>query len=306
MKKKAFQTVALLVIFVMITAAGPACRPKPDIEMSACNIPGTNVFEMTIANEGEGSGNVHLWWFNYHGPGHMYLGYFNPGDYITFTGVPPGVYWTSYGGLIVLDEEVSTCPTGLQPPTCPDCGPPLWEAVPEGEVTSVQYSIGECYVEDWCVKLDTIMIRVVGNERDFGIYYRGETLEPEMGVGANGNAYYVVEFEIVGNDFSYTFLNDGVEITGSLVPPEGREDWRLPRDILNQYISCSVAPNYSSTDADGVAYRLDGQVSSDWVTFLLDEGYFEQTYAGAAEAEAWVAVLWEEGQNVLPEKVAAE
>jgi hypothetical protein len=211
------------------------------------------------------------------------------------------------GYVIVGNTEgqivVPSCNKHKAPPTCPQCESPKWEVIPEGKVGILVYSVGECSV---CQNTQTLLVdthaRLEGNGQDFKAYYRGKTYHLTSYTGADGHMWYSIDIDFVGYNHDLVLLKpDAPDIT-SLI--DFKEEWRLPRDLIDgqKFVVCSMAPSYADTTADGMAVWHPGHVVADWVTFLMNEGYFPSTRDGAKQAYDWVNQLRVEGKLALPAK----
>jgi rhodanese-related sulfurtransferase len=305
----------LISILVLLSiAAGPTCPPPPDAELIV------NCEEGTVSGEAWGRAMFQDIWIVY-SDGSTYFWYFDEpvseipdplpqyeyGKCIEYADAY-AVHPSFEGGrkLIVAEDFDCGCKeprTGRKSLSCPKCESPKWEDIPDGEVASLQYSVGECVVnlEKWCLEVDT-WVRFVGHNQSFKIFYLGVTYTPEARVGADGDTWYSLDIDLVGYNHDYVWLNaDAPDIT-SLI---GFDDaWRLPRELLdygrNEYVVCSMAPSYADTDEAGMAYMHAGHVVSDWAKFLLQEGYFaDEQYRGDV-ALAWANELYEVGSLPLP------
>lgn len=132
------------------------------------------------------------------------------------------------------------------------------------------------------------------------MYYQGEYYDTTMHVGADGVEYNMLEIDLLGNDHNYICLRYGVRSIANL-----SEEDRCAREYINKYVSCSVSPGWQDTTEDGMGHFRDGQQEADWVTWLLNEGFFPRTYEGAADAYVWANELGANGTNALPERTAS-
>ena len=190
------------------------------------------------------------------------------------------------------DLWIANCdqPRKSSKPTCPTCGPPVWENAHDG-MAMVWFSDTPCEVckddsGEWELKLHRLVR--FWSEIPFVLEYPADVFyEPETVNGADGSTYYVLQLE--GN------IADKVNIWGE----DGHGDRFRDHGEVYKYSACSVAPGYYDAP-NGVAQWKPGHNTSDWVTFLLNEEYYPRTYEGARDAYAWANELRKEGSLSLP------
>lgn len=187
------------------------------------------------------------------------------------------------------------CGGGGRPkkPTCPTCGPPVWETAGEG-MAWVYYSNIPCTIcwdeEDveWEIKLHTLVR--IWSKIEFVLEYPAHVYhEPEVVQGVDGNTWYVLQVD------KHTAFNS------IIWGPDGHGDRFRDHGKVRKYLACSVSPGYYDAP-DGIAIYKGGHTVANWVTFLLNEEFFPRTYQGAEEAYDWAYQLREEGSLPLPEK----
>lgn len=176
-------------------------------------------------------------------------------------------------------------------PSCPTCGAPVWERAYDG-MAMVWFSDTPCEIcrdgGEWVIKLHRLVR--FWSETPFVLEYPADVFyEPDVVSGADGSTYYVLQLEADIADKVIIWDEDG---HGNRFRDHG--------DVF-KYSACSVAPGYYDAP-DGVAQWKPGHTTSDWVTFLLNEGYFPRTYEGARDAYTWANELRNEGSLALPSR----
>lgn len=178
-------------------------------------------------------------------------------------------------------------------PSCPTCGPPVWEEAGDG-MAMVWYSRTPCEVckvggHNWGYEIVMESMVRAWSSIPFSFEYPAGVLhEAEEVTGADGETYYVLEV-------------DGHTADNALLwGPDGVGDRFRDHGPVTKYNACSVAPGYQDTTADGLAMYLGGHNVSDWATFLVNEGYFEDTQDGWNAALEWADDLREAGELALP------
>lgn len=195
--------------------------------------------------------------------------------------------------LVFIDEEGNRSEGCAFEPRvlCPDCGPPQWETIPAGGVALKFYSVGECTV---CTQTNTLRLEVWARLEGFvyfEVFYKGELLKAEMDESMAGDVWRL--------EFPFTWLEDRQDFS---VWADYEKGLRI-RDVAPfvKYTVCSDAPGFDDVTTDGVAKWQIGHQVADWVSFLLNEGYYPQTYEGAQDAYQWAYALRDSGINQLPE-----
>jgi len=202
----------------------------------------------------------------------------------------PGSMFVLVSVSVELDEEPRN---GGKPPkrTCPDCGSPYWETIPEGGVKLSFYSRGLCVIcEDGSTNLE-VWARLEGFVY-FEVFYKNELLQSR----SDGQT---MAGEVWRLEFKFTWLDDHQDFS---VWSDYANGVRI-RDVapFAKYIVCSDAPGFDDIDIDGVAHFQPGHQKSDWAQVVLNNGYLDdKEYPGDA-ALAWADQLKEEGSLALPE-----
>lgn len=144
---------------------------------------------------------------------------------------------------------------------------------------------------DWfnnigCDVVCGFQVYIVTDNPDAVVEYHGERLEWQQVVNSQGT-FYVIQRP--RGDGAYVFWT---------------ADGRRYRDVygydsVDKYEVCSVWPGWWSVEGNEAVFR-DGQTASDWLLWLLEEGFFPRTWDGARQAQEWANQLRELGRLLLP------
>ncbi len=228
-----------------------------------------------------------------------------------FIPLPPGVYpysWVAIEGFtgsgegrIIVPEHCNQLVEILKVlwrAVCKDnCGAARWET-PSGpanwqsndllgkETPGIMWSSvnDDCYVTPKGCILLTFKYGV-SEVDEFTVIDRGREFHSFKNVGADGKTYNMfVGYTITCFENEDTSAEECGKILEDLPLPNGWTAYNLSDDgysvvpatdgtpIYWEW-SCSLAPGFYFTTADGKAYNMPGTVDSDWIVFLMKSGY---------------------------------
>jgi len=176
---------------------------------------------------------------------------------------------------------------GREIPRCPECGAPVWEQSYDG-MALVWFSPTPCVIdwEKWCIEL-TETVRA-WSQYMFYVEIHGELLAAGEAIGADGNTWYVLEFDPGDGDFI-------------LWGADGKDDRFRNYGPVYKYSACSVAPGWQDTTAEGFLIVRNGMNRSDIFEFLIreDDAFFVGEEHRGTLAIEWVNSHLPEGPLVV-------